>query len=107
MFSIVCIGNAFAIIAFNRAAGYDEQDGKIVESSKMILWKVKYYSEKCFGQFLSKPIYSCPTCMASLHGVIPFLITENAVNGLSVNSILHWAFYTLVLSGLATFINER
>lgn len=108
IFSLVCVGNAFAIIAFNRAASFDvDSDGKIIEPTKMILWMLKFYSEKWLGYFWSKPIYSCPTCMASIHGLIPFLILEYNINGFDINSLYRWAFYTLALSGLTTFINER
>ena len=123
IFSIICLGNAFLIIGFNRACQYDiyENDqhfvrgnevveikkGEPKEETKMILWRVKYYSEKWLGDFWSKPVYSCPTCMASLHGLVPFIFTETIRHNLNMESILHWAFYTLVLSGLTTFINER
>lgn len=102
IFSLVLIANAFYIIGFNRACQYDEQ-----AKEYMILWRVKYYSEKWLGAFWSKPVYSCPTCMASLHGIIPFVITDMAVNGLSYYSLLRWVFYTVSLAGLTSFINER
>lgn len=115
IFAIVLIGNAFAIIGFNRACQYEEADVKpgfvpqpvVVESSKMIFWRVKYYSEMYLGEFWSKPVYSCPTCMASLHGVIPFMVTATMTTEFGWTTAAYWAFYTLALSGVATYINER
>lgn len=114
IFVWVCIANAYAIIGFNRACQYEEADVKpgfvpapvVVESSKMILWRVKYYSEMYLGEFWSKPVYSCPTCMASVHGVIPFFVTATMTTELGWATLAYWAFYTLVLSGVATYINE-
>ncbi len=102
IFTVVLIANSFYCIGFNRSCQYDEQANEY-----MILWRVKKYSEKWLGQFWSKPVCGCVTCMASLHGVIPFLLTEMAVNGLSADSIYRWVFYTVILAGLNSFINER
>lgn len=114
IFGIVLIGNAFAIIGFNRACQYEEAEIKpfkkvepVNESSKMIFWRVKYYSEMYLGEFWSKPVYSCSTCMASLHGIIPFFVTATMTTELGLVTVAYWAFYTLVLSGVATYINER
>lgn len=123
IFSIVCFANSFLIIGFNRACQYEvyENDqhfvrdnkvcqinkGKIQEDSKMILWRVKYLSEKYLGKFWSKPVYSCVTCMASLHGVLPFVLTSYLTTGLSYIGIVYWMFYTLVLAGFSTVVNDR
>lgn len=124
VFAVVCIANAYAIIAFHRSSQYEvyETDqhfqteegsvkmvprGTIIPESKMILWWVKYWSDELLGKFWSKPVYSCPTCMASVHGVIPFLLTAAAMTGFEHITFLHWAFYTLALSGYVTILNER
>lgn len=123
IFGIVCYGNAKWIIFFNRACQYDvtTEDkhagsgegsvkmiprGTMIPETKMILWWVKKWADEKVGYFWSKPIYSCPTCMASLHGIIPFLFLEYHLVGFSLVSILHWMFYTGVLSGVATRLNE-
>lgn len=123
IFSIVCFANSFLIIGFSRACQYEvyETDqhfvrdnkvvqikaGEIVEDSKMLLWKVKFYSDKYLGKFWSKPVYSCGTCMSSFHGLIPFLITAHFTTGLNSLSVLYWFFYTLTLSGFVTVLNDR
>lgn len=114
IFVWVCIANAYAIIGFNRACQYEDVEIKpfkkvepVNESSKMIFWRVKYYSEMYLGEFWSKPVYSCPSCMASLHGIIPFFVTATMTTELGWVTVAYWVFYTLVLSGVATYINER
>jgi hypothetical protein len=120
IFAIICIANAFAIIGFFRACQYDtygngvgygsnneHREGEIVENTKMIFWKMKFWCEKKIGIFWSKPICTCPTCMASVHGIIPFLVTESMIHGLSHMTIIYWAFYTLTLAGVTTYINDK
>ena len=114
IFAVVMIGNALAIMGFHRACQYDtytdtepENTDYIIEDTKMIFWKVKLYSEIILGPFWSKPVYSCPTCMASLHGIVPFFVTAVAVTDVSFMTFFYWIFYTLALSGLTTLINER
>lgn len=102
IFVLIGVVNSFYCIGFNRACQYDAQSNEY-----MVLWRVKYLSDKYLGEFWSKPVYSCPTCMASLHGVIPFLIAEAAVNGIGVDSLYRWVFYTVSLAGLTSFLNER
>lgn len=115
IFAIICMGNALWIIAFNRACQYettseighrDDRFNGINEETKMIFWRVKYYSEKWLGAFWSKPVYSCPTCMASLHGALPFWITALSITTIAPITVAYWIFYTLVLSGVATILNE-
>lgn len=96
IFALVWYGNAKLIIGFNRAAQED-----------MILEKVKLWSDKNLGEFWSKPVYACPSCMPSLHGLIPFLITYSFMFDFSLMTFFYWAFYTLSLSGETTYLNER
>lgn len=39
------------------------------EGSKMILWRIKLFCLNTFGEFYSKPICTCPPCMASIHSL--------------------------------------
>lgn len=96
IFSLVWYANAKAIIGFHRAA----QEGMILE--KVMLW-----SDKNLGQFWSKPVYACPTCMSSLHGILPFLITYAFMFDFSFMTFFYWAFYTLLLAGQTTYLNEN
>lgn len=110
IFVIIWHGNAKLIIGFNRAT-----------QENMILDKVKLWSDKNLGEFWSKPVYSCPTCMSSFHGVIPFLITCHFLFGLTwtwhesiLMNLAEVAFrayglyyYTLSLAGQTTYLNEH
>jgi len=115
IFCIICFANALYIIGFNRATyfewmnptiSYNKNNDEIDEDSKMVLWKLRYWSEKTIGEFWSKPLMTCPTCMASVHGFIPFLITYMSVYTLSPMVVIYWLFYTLTLAGLATLLNK-
>lgn len=126
IFSVICIANARWIIAFHRWCQYEvyEKDqrvikngrvrvlkaGQVVEDSKMILWKLKRWGDKNLG-WLKKPVYDCPTCQASLHGIIPFLVTAKATGLFNTcdtwQLIIMGLFYIGVLSGVATELNER
>jgi hypothetical protein len=123
VFGIVLYGNAHWILAFNRWCQYDTYTeetyyetrdgftempaGSIIPETKMILWRVKKWCDKNLSVFMSKPVYSCPTCMASVHGVLPFWITYLTLCDFSFIAIPLWLFYTGVLSGYTTIINER
>lgn len=102
VFGIVCEANARWIISFNRWCQYEPDQGV-----KMILWKVKVWSDKYLGDYLSKPVYSCPTCMASLHGIIPFIFTYVIICGWNLLMIPVGLFYLGSLSERATYKNEH
>lgn len=63
----------------------DEPKHGVVDSSKMILWWVRYYSFLKFGKFWTKPICDCPPCMALLHStyiywlIVPYLYGFHAI----------------------------
>ena len=63
---------------------------------RMILWFVRFRLGKSFCNQYMKPVYLCPMCMSSLHGVIPFFFYY----GVSLESILMFPFYVLALAGL-------
>jgi hypothetical protein len=84
----VLLINALAITGFYMACWYkqaDTEDHEPVEESKEVLWRVKYYSLKYLGPFWSKPICTCPPCMASLH------------------SLWYWLFFPLDGKALALY----
>lgn len=65
---IVALITAFYIVGLHRATYYElDREGKPCE--KMVLWFIRYYAEKHIPFGLHKPIISCPTCMASVHGL--------------------------------------
>ena len=46
----------------------------IDKDSKMVGWWLRYYSLKVFGEYWSKPLFTCPPCMASVHGTWVYLL---------------------------------
>jgi hypothetical protein len=90
----------FALLALNSlyiygiyfATSYEpDQKGEPVE--KNVLWFLSYYSIRWFGVFLSKPLFICPPCMASVHGIYFFILFSNY-------NLIYLPFYCLILCGL-------
>lgn len=105
------IGNTLFIIGLYNAAAYrrctDVEQGQpycnkygIDTESQNVLWFVQYYSLKYFGQYLSKPICTCPKCMASVWGTAWYL----AANGF--DNLWMLPVYVLVLSGLVGIVSK-
>jgi hypothetical protein len=76
------------------------------EDSKMILWRVKLFCLNTFGEFWSKPICTCPSCMASLHSFwiwIPIYLSYD----FSFILVYIHIFYILVLCGLNKLVTSK
>lgn len=103
------IANSLMIFGINKATFFeychpdeDKQfctDDGIDKDSMMVGYKFRKYSLDKFGQFWSKPLFTCPPCMASVWGTLFFAFT-----GLE---IIHWPLYILMLSGLVTLVNYK
>lgn len=77
LFFALLLINSLYCIGFYKACSvefkvYDEPRHGTIKDTRMILWWVKYYSSLWFGKFWSKPICTCPPCMASLHSTYVF-----------------------------------
>jgi hypothetical protein len=86
------------VLQFN----YEVED----ENSKMILWRVKLFCLNTFGEFWSKPICTCPACMASLHSFwiwIPIYLSYD----FSFILVYIHIFYILVLCGLNKLVTSK
>jgi hypothetical protein len=103
--------NALVIFGFNKATQFDychpEDTGEhckngIDMDSRMILWKVRFYCLKYFGQFWSKPLVTCPPCMASFHSLYIYWM----VFPLTYWNLMYYPLYVLILSGLVSLINS-
>ena len=103
--------NALVIFGFNKATQFDychpEDTGYhckngIDMDSRMILWKVRFYCLKYFGQFWSKPLVTCPPCMASFHSLYIYWM----VFPLTYWNLMYYPLYVLILSGLVSLINS-
>lgn len=122
IFRMVIQANAEEIIAFNRACQFQTREtddtilsitghitypkGSVIDETKMILWRFRMWVDRFVPVFWRKPIYGCCTCMASIHGIIPFLFTAYITLQPSLLWIPYGLFYILVLSGVATKENE-
>ena len=103
--------NALVIFGFNKATQFDychpEDTGDHCKNgvdmdSRMILWKVRFYCLKYFGQFWSKPLVTCPPCMASFHSLYIYWM----VFPLTYWNLMYYPLYVLILSGLVSLINS-
>lgn len=72
-------------------------------SDKMIFWKLRFWSIKFLGEFWSKPLFTCPTCMASVHSTYVFW----SFMPWTMASLCVYPLYILMLSGMVTYINSR
>lgn len=99
--------NSLVIIGLNRSASYlQDASGHIYEDTKGILWKLKYWAIESLGDKWSKPVISCPPCMASLHSFYVFWLW--AVNcGIEPFHIYLYILYIPALSGMVHIINNR
>lgn len=73
----------------------------------MILWWIRYYSLKYIGDKWSKPIITCPTCMASFHSTyfyFGYAYWNNTIN--SIETFIIYPAYILILAGLNTMITS-
>ena len=101
----VLILNALIITGVYTVTWYkqaDTEDHEPEEHSKMALWWVKYYSLKYLGEFWSKPVCTCPPCMASLHSLwfwffFPF----------SLKMLVVYLMYMLALCGTMRLIAAK
>ena len=111
MISLICILiiiNALFIIGLYHATDYESYDGvNVIESSKMILWKVRYYLKKKLGDFYSKPFISCPVCMASVHSLYFFWPIAISQIGFEWWLIPAYLVYVPVLSGLIYVLESK
>jgi hypothetical protein len=101
----VLIFNALAITGFYVATWYkqaDTEDHEPIEDTKEVLWRIKFYSLKYLGPFYSKPLCTCPPCMASLHSLWYWLFFS-----LNTTNLVLYPFYILSLCGLMKLITVK
>lgn len=73
--SLICVG-FYAACGFDGDEDYDSDPNKSNwkrPESGMLLWWVRFYGGRVIPKYWTKPVYSCLTCMGSLHSVIPTL----------------------------------
>jgi hypothetical protein len=81
--------------------GFCDEHG-IDKDSKMIGWKLRHLVGRLVGDFWSKPIFTCPPCMASIHGTWVYWL----LMPFTIQSAILYPMYILFLSGLVSLINS-
>jgi len=75
--------------------------------STMILWRLRYYSLKYFGEYWSKCIIICPPCMASVHSFYVYWAVRPVQSQGLLTEIVAYIAYAFALSGLnSMFIKD-
>lgn len=69
----------YAACQFEGDSAYDASDKWVKKqwtkpTDKMLLWWVRFYGGRVIPQYWTKPIYSCLTCMGSIHSLWPMWV---------------------------------
>ena len=101
--------NSLLIVGFYKSTLYDGWEGDEITPSgnddhewRMILWWVRYYG-LALPMWIQKPLFRCPVCMASIHGIIPYTLLIFEM-GLPEWYMMLLPFYTLALAGMNVVI---
>jgi hypothetical protein len=70
--------------------------------AKSILWFIKFYGNKLFGETFMSPICGCVICMASIHSIYVFW----SYHSFTLPNVVGFILYVFCLAGLNT-INAR
>ncbi len=99
--------NALVIRGLWRAMSYseDEETGVPLKESRMILTAVRLWIQRKLGYFWSKPLVSCPACMASFHGTWYYWFVFNP--GFSLWSVSLWLLWIPAVATVTEYIHER
>jgi hypothetical protein len=98
--------NSLEIFGVYAATYYFEDMAGIDNNSKMLLWELRWYSNLLLGEKLTKPLFSCPTCMASFHSLI-FWIPIYIIMPLSFMLFYTHFIYVFALAGLNRLILSK
>lgn len=115
MIELMTLGlfNALIIFGINKATFFeychpDDVGGEFCDEygvdkdSKMVGWWFRHMALKVVGKFWSKPLFTCPPCMASVWGTVVYWIATP----MSSETLAAWPLYILMLSGLVALINS-
>lgn len=69
----------------------------------MILERPELWLSERVPEFWLKPVFGCPTCMASLHSILPFWL----YSPFTVESVLLYIIYVPALATLNSLIAQR
>ena len=88
-FILLLFINALAIVGIFLAFG-----------KEMIFESVGIWVEKRVNYSLTYPFYNCPTCMASIHSIIPYWYFHD----MTTDNLLMYIIYVPALSTVATWM---
>lgn len=88
--------NSLVVVGIWFTCNYEAQKGLRPVVGKQLLWFIKYYGTKWFGDSFMKPVCGCVVCMASVHGTWFFWTFIHT-------SVIEWLTWMLALAGLITF----
>lgn len=91
-FVLLLLINALAIVGIYLATGED-----------MILSRPAMWLEYRLPEYWLKPVFGCPTCMASLHSILPYWLTHD----LTTYNVLLYLIYVPALATVATIITKK
>lgn len=89
---LLMVLNALVIVGFYLSTGND-----------MIFEKPARWIETKISYTLTKPLFNCPTCMASVHSILPFWLCHD----FSYANMVTYLFYIPALSAVSTFFSNK
>ncbi len=75
----------------------------VVEDSKEIFWFVKYYAVMWLGHHWSKPVATCPPCMASVHSSYVYWTVVSLFGEMNYIAVLTYVLYVPCLTAFNEF----
>jgi len=89
---LLMLFNALYIVGFYLACGND-----------MIFDRPARWIEMRIPYDLTKPLFNCPTCMASIHSIVPFWISYDV----SIETVITYLIYVGGLATVSTLIVNK
>lgn len=89
---LLMLFNSLYIVGVYLATGQDmvfERPARWIES------KIPYW--------ITKPLFNCPTCMASVHSILPFWMTYEV----SKDTVMCYVLYVFALAATSTFMANK
>ncbi len=82
------------IFGLNFACDYEESEAFKQNGHYNLLWKLKFWSLKYIGEFWTRPLLTCPVCMASFWTTIAY-----AYYYFGNYNIIEWLVLVVVVAG--------
>jgi hypothetical protein len=96
LYFLILIVNSFAIVGIH----------KITREGMIFGW----VQDIQLPEMIQKPLFDCPTCMASIHSIVPFWFTTYLITGVTeeivVVSVVAYIYYALALVCVSTLMNR-